>query len=720
MINDKLNQASLPSDRPAGRTPLDSQAIHLPPLTARSRNQVRFARHLPIETMDESFAGDYAFRDAGSRFSLLKSPKTLPGPDECFGVFARDARPLFRKLLGLELGYPGLDDARAAKLRGYNAMNYYRSHVVEYFCHNGLEPMPPVEGDCVLWFAAADVLCIRYRLWNKSATDLPVRLAWLSDGEPGDGSQAEILDRGWCFSVRQHVGPVSYTSRCELMAGEDDLVFAADGATIASAPVTRVLPAGGATTLSFAVRFAFNDEAFPDWPADLWEDHSLARAIAGAERAYEAVGPIIEAFPRHGDLVLKAAGTLRSLRYLDRDPEGKPIMTIHAGKTGCAATWFWDSGVTLPALGLMQEREAGYGVLRLLTGGIDDAGQPAVTYENQAYGYYGYQMPILAWGAGHYLAQTGDLGMAREIYAPLARYVRHWLDTFRSKWGLVVHPAGCSCLDDALRWHSGLPLAAQPGQPWFEQDWGRMSPTAFAAPDINAFLVLECRTLATMASQLGKIEDATSWLALADELATAINEWLIEPQTRTYQDRHLETGAFNGIVNLASFIPVYAGIAPVEVAGHLCEDYLLSPDHFLTDLPFPVIDRAHPTFRHGGFLHVPPSNPDALVQHSYWRGRTWIHGDTWYLGALWQSGFRREADELADRILTAVGRGEGINECYDSLTGFGNGHPEFMWSSAAVIMIACGFHTGDPVATLTNEHLMNRQEAAERLARAGS
>jgi hypothetical protein len=679
---------------------LDTQALHLPPLTARSRNLVRFARHLPIETMDESFAGDYAFRDAGSRFSLLKSPKTLPGPDECFGVFARDARPLFRKLLGLELDYPGLDAARAAKLCGYNAMSYYRSHVVEYFCHNGIEPMPPVEGECVFWFAAADVLRIRYRLWNKGPSEVPVQLAWLSESEPGDGSQTESTERGWRFSARQHVGPVAYSHRGELMAEEEDLVFRADGNTIGSAPVTRTLPPGGVATFSFAARFAFNDEAFPDWPADLWEDQSLARAIAGAERAYEAVGPIVEASPRHGDLVLKAAGTLRSLRYRDRDPQGESVMTIHAGKTGCAATWFWDSGVTLPALGLMRERETGSGALQLLTRGIAEDGKPAVTYENQTYCDYGYQMPILAWGAGHYLAQTGDTDLLRELYAPLARYVRHWMDTFRTKWGLVIHPAGCSCLDDALRWHSGSPLSGRPGQPWYEQVWGQMSPTSFAAPDINAFLVLECRTLAAMARQLGKSDDATAWLAMADELAAAINQWLLEPETGTYQDRHIETGAFNGMVNLASFIPVYAGIAPPDIAEHLCRDYLLSPDHFLTDLPFPVIDRAHPTFRHGGFLHAPPSNPDALVQHSYWRGRTWIHGNNWYLGALWQSGFRQEADELADRILTTVNRSEGICECYDSLTGFGNGHPEFMWSSAAVLMMADGFYRRPPVAEL--------------------
>jgi glycogen debranching enzyme len=75
--------------------------------------------------------------------------------------------------------------------------------------------------------------------------------------------------------------------------------------------------------------------------------------------------------------------------------------------------------------------------------------------------------------------------------------------------------------------------------------------------------------------------------------------------------------------------------------------------------------------------------------------------NNWYLGALWKSGFEREADRAADQILTAMSRSEGINECYDSLTGFGNGHTEFMWSSAAVLLMANQFYRGEPVAKLT-------------------
>ena len=157
------------------------------PLSARTRNQVRFCRHLPHECLDESFAANYGFRDAGSRFSILKSVRTAPGPDECFGLFARDDRTVFRKLLGLEVKYVGLPAAEKAKASDYNSMNYYRSHIVEHFCHNGTTPMPPTEGECVMWFPTADVLRLTYRMVNKSEASVPVRLRWFSEGDPGRG-----------------------------------------------------------------------------------------------------------------------------------------------------------------------------------------------------------------------------------------------------------------------------------------------------------------------------------------------------------------------------------------------------------------------------------------------------------------------------------------------------------------------------------------------------
>lgn len=540
------------------------QGDAMPPWTARSRNLVRFGRHLPEETMDAAFAGDFAFRDAGSRFSLLKSPGTAAGPDECFGVYLRDARLVFRKLLGLNLAYEGLDSDRQARISYYNAMNYYRSHVEEHFCHNGIDPLPPTEGECTSWFAATDVLCIRYRLVNKARTDVPVRLEWFTEAEQGTGFVMAPSPHGVRLENAQAIGPRRYVSRAEFRAHDRDIRFSVEGNLANTIPVTRVIPACGTLTIRFAVRFTFNDDPIPPWPDRLWTDASLSRAINDTEAAYARLPEIPPPFTLHTDLVLKAAGTLRSLRYRDYDSRRQPCLTIHAGKTGCAATWFWDTGTTLPALGLMQERETASGALRLLTAGIKPDGQPPVTYEHQEY-RYSFQIPLVTWGAGHYLAACPDTDLLAELYPPLLRYVRHWLDRYRTWHGLVVYPSGHTSLDDALRWHGGSPLVPRPGQPWHEQKWGEMRQDLFASPDINAFLVMELRTLAAMAAALGKPREATRWRREAETLAAAVNDWLIEPHTRTYQDRRIDTGTFTGMIQLGSFIPVYAGIAPPDV-----------------------------------------------------------------------------------------------------------------------------------------------------------
>jgi len=683
--------------QPASKAANLSETV--PPWTARSRNLVRFKRHLPEETMDASFAADFSFRDAGSRFAILKSPHTAPGPDECFGLWARDDRTIFKKLLGLKVAYVGLDPAQQASVTTYSSMNYYRSHIVEHFCHNGFEPMPPTEGDCVMWFPAPDVFLVRYRLVNKSATDVPVLLSWHAEGDPGLGFEAGATGRGFRFQNNQTVISFPYAARAELLARDEDIRFEADATLPRTNEVARTIPPHGVIECRFAIRFRFNDEPVPEWPDDLWADASLERAIAEAEACYAGLPGLAPEFSRHLDLTLKAAGTLRSLRYCDYDGGGNRRMTIHVSKSGTAATWFWDTGVTLPGLGIMQEREAAKGALHILLDGIKPDGTPPVTFERQQYVYH-HQIPLLAWGVGHYLAACPDPRLLAEAYGPLARYVSHWLDRYTVAHGLVIYPRGSTSLDDALRWHTGSPLVPSAGKPWHLQKWGQSRHDLFFSPDINAFLYLELLTLAEMAECLGRGDEALAWRERARNLGAAINGRLIEPETRTYQDRHIETGEFTGMVQMGSFLPVYAGIAPPEVAGVLCRDYLLSPDHFLTPMPFPVIDRAHPTFRSGGFLHEPPAYPGALVQQSYWRGRTWIHANCWLLGALWQSGFQNEADAIADKILEAAGRSEGIHECYDSLTGYGNGHPEFMWSSAAVLMIAHRFYSLPPVGML--------------------
>ena len=199
------------------------------------------------------------------------------------------------------------------------------------------------------------------------------------------------------------------------------------------------IPPGGRHTVRFHFRLAFNAEPLPPWPEDGASDESLARTIAESERAFRAFRPLPRLSAKGRDLALKAIGILRSLRYREVLPGGEALMTIHAGKTGTCATWYWDTGATLPALGLIGERETGRGALTLLTRGIRPDGTPPVTAQHGHY-EYSYQMPLLTWGGGHFLAACPDPALLSDLYDPLARTVRHWLEQYRTPWGVVRHP----------------------------------------------------------------------------------------------------------------------------------------------------------------------------------------------------------------------------------------------------------------------------------------
>jgi len=182
------------------KTTLD---IPLPPYVERSRNLVRFCRHMPHEQLHDWFVADFGFRAELSRFSFLKNYGSLPGPDEAFSHLQMDARPLFEKLLGMEMDYPGAP----YRLQPYSSMNYYRSHIEEVFHHTGPQhhPFPPVEGRCVMFFTATDVLRVEFELRNKSAADVAVKVRWFSRPSAGLSHSLELLSDGFRHACVQKV-----------------------------------------------------------------------------------------------------------------------------------------------------------------------------------------------------------------------------------------------------------------------------------------------------------------------------------------------------------------------------------------------------------------------------------------------------------------------------------------------------------------------------------
>ena len=653
------------------------------PFAEKSRNLVRFCRRLPHEQLHESFSADFGFRDALSRFSILKNYGTPPGPDDCFSHIDLDARPIFEKLLGLEIDYPG---ARSPLLP-YSSMNYYRSHIEEVFHHTGQHnSSPPVQGRCVMYFPNSDVLRVEYELQNKSAATVALRLRWVSRPSAGLGQHQEFFENGFSHACEQKVCS-AYVASAEVTGAA--FHTAKEGL---ETDWQEVLLAGGETR-SWKFEMRFNGAQTPS------ENASLLDAVDRLEERYAALPGLPPEWQRFQPLALRAAGICLCNRYLERDKNGHPVPTLHGGKSGVAATWFWDTATSLLGVGLMRDAATGWGAIRLLCDGIQENGQPFVKYSNGEY-VQGAQNPILAWGVWNFYCLCPDKQQLGRSYAALSRYVQWWMTNCRSGNGLYVYASGMGCtgLDDALNWQDQFPIALKPGEEWHAKELGHSRPDLFESPDTNCHIYLELRALARMAVTLDRETESAEWESLAGELGERIHARLFNAGAGVYMARSVVDNRFNGMVSLESFLPIYAGITPRPLAQKLCRDYLLNSRHFYATLPFSTLDMSHEAFRSSGNLFAPPAYPGALVQQAYWIGRTWLNYSYWMLGALHQAGLAEEADVAADRILEAVSRSETIYECYDPLTGTGTGHAEFPWGAASTLAILNRLYTRGPLA----------------------
>jgi len=459
------------------------------PLTEKSRNLVRFCRHLPHEQLHESFSADFGFRAELSRFSILKNYGTLPGPDDAFSHLQLDAQSLFSKLLGLEIEYPGAPWS----LQPYSSMNYYRSHIEEVFHHTGPQhsPFPPVEGRCVTFFAGTDVLRVEYELRNKSTADVAMRLRWFSVPSVGLSSSLKLLPDGFRHACVQKV-----TKEYEASATVTGCAFRQADGRLESDWEDILLPANANFVRSFEI--LFNDADPGAKPLD------LAGAIANVEARYTALPELPERFRRFEPLALRAAGIVLSSRFLETDPHGHRVQSLHGGKTGIEAAWFWDSATSQLGIGLMQDVATGWGSFGLLCDGIAEDGKPFTRYCDGEYAP-GAQNPILAWGVWNFYALCPDQDQLARNFPALERYVKWWLRTCDATGGgLYVWPSGMSCtgLDDTLQWCENFPIALQPGESWTTKNWGHSALEKFESVDINCQLYLEMKALALMARAL--------------------------------------------------------------------------------------------------------------------------------------------------------------------------------------------------------------------------
>lgn len=269
------------------------------------------------------------------------------------------------------------------------------------------------------------------------------------------------------------------------------------------------------------------------------------------------------------------------------------------------------------------------------------------------------QSPIMSWATWNIYQRCKDKEWLSRMYAGLAGNTKFWLKYHSSKRGLCQFFNAGQVADDDARFDP-----VQKGQ-------GNQPLSGFESPDLNAFLVMDMKSLSLMANELGLNAEAEEWEEKSGKLAKLIVDMMYFPEDSMFYD--VKTGThekFTGVKSPNMFLPLWAGIPlPEKEIKNIIEKHMLNPDEFFRELPFPSLSYDNPEH-----------NP-----YGYWRGSIWPHIVYWMIQILWKYGYKKEAELTAGRVLEMILSSEWIYEHYESGAGKGIGVPEYNWTQAATI-----------------------------------
>ncbi len=136
-----------------------------------------------------------------------------------------------------------------------------------------------------------------------------------------------------------------------------------------------------------------------------------------------------------------------------------------------------------------------------------------------------------------------------------------------------------------------------------------------------------------------------------------------------YFSRDAVTGALLAVPTVATFLPLWAGIAAPDRAARLVAR--LAEPSWWTPFPVPSV----------------PTDAAEFDAERYWKGPTWVNTNWMIIQGLVRQGETDVADELRRRTLALVAA-HGCKEYFSALTGHGYGADEFSWTAALVLELA--------------------------------
>ncbi len=183
---------------------------------------------------------------------------------------------------------------------------------------------------------------------------------------------------------------------------------------------------------------------------------------------------------------------------------------------------------------------------------------------------------------------------------------------------------------------------------WTAFGGGDASPKKVKAMDLMAMMVMEMRSLAHMATELGKSAEAQQWNQRADQMANLIRARMWDPQTQFFYNVARDTGTFvskDGVdvrrKEIIGFLPMWAGFATKNQAEAL-RRHLLDPAEFWRAFGVPTLAASDPYY------------DPYITKCCQWNGGVWLLWDYMVFRGLLNYGDRAEAEELVKKNLDAV------------------------------------------------------------------
>jgi hypothetical protein len=172
---------------------------------------------------------------------------------------------------------------------------------------------------------------------------------------------------------------------------------------------------------------------------------------------------------------------------------------------------------------------------------------------------------------------------------------------------------------------------------WDNVGW----PSNFEGPDVNSMLVKEAKSLGEMAHILGLKEEEKNWDTLARQRSRLINRYMWDEETGFYYNINRDDQSFTyhkkddlKIREITGFLPLWAGVAGSSGARTLVER-MKDPLEFWRPFGVPTLS----------------ARDDYYNPMGYWNGPVWVQWDYLLFRGLLEYGYRKEAEELAYRVI---------------------------------------------------------------------